>query len=616
MRYMTNPKNRLIIDPAGSALTLEGELLKYAKIILNENAVHTATLVLDNDSFVFPSVLDTEQTLNLAVTDAGGSYGTYNDGYGLFTGVNRFPISDVNPKNREVALALDHSSIGLKEMAVANEYGAQSVNPTLDTISEILTDASNGIVTKYVNKILGSATASGYSVNVDCEAVADIINYVEFPYKPADKCLNDLCDLVTALNAGSAGVHWTVGFDGYLKIKSIDQDLNGANTDWTKYYGGSQAEATLTYREDYDSVNTEKISAEANYIIYYGNWRKPSNGDAWTEGNMALAFPDPRRWWEIALLGDADVADDAVTYKVGAKSIKLYTTDDDAGGTWWVEPFYLPSFSWDLQTAFSPTNIPSVNFYARRGAGMSQAEIWLLTSDPNTPDWSDRFVYNFYADLTAADTWYHINLPCGDYIPVGDEKTTTKWTTVGSPDWSDIKGIIFYAVCPGATHGQLWIDGLHIGGAKVCRVAWNSNDTKIKQRIIVDDIGKDDSLLASDDSGVMAQLAYAEYLRCSSEYYINTITVPMLPNALPGQLFYVDGVDMRATQIIHEITESQYKTTLHLTSDLTNGRSRPRYEDLNKQYANIRPQFQDREASNMKAGTVDYRIARLVKDYA
>lgn len=611
MRYMTNPKNRLIIDPAGSALTLEGELLKYAKIILNENAVHTATLVLDNDSFVFPSILDTEQTIYLSVTDAGSSFSKYCDGYYLFAGVNRFPISDVNPKNREVALSLDHlKGVALKEMTVANEYGAQSANPTLDTISEILTDANQGIITKYVNKILGSATNSGYSVNVDCEAVADIINYVEFPYKPADKALNDLCDLVTALNAGSAGIHWTVGFDGYLKIKSIDQDLIGTHTDWTKYYGGSQAEATLTYREDYDSVNTEKISAEANYIIYYGNWRKPSNGDAWTNADCDSIWTGVN---DAGTSYKSVLTEDTVTFKVGTSSLRV--TNDAVGGGH--SACYIPvgkQAAWDF-SSFTDFNVPTLNFYVLAHGNIANLNVGVynIAGDGTTVD--AYGAHSLSADgLTEYDKWYHYSLPLGPYYNSPERFQDFKWYGTGALDWSAIDAIQFY--WDAGEDSYICLDGFYFGDAHVCRVAWNSNDTKIKQRIIVDDIGKDDSLKASDDSGVMAQLAYAEYLRCSSEYYINTITVPMLPNALPGQLFYVDGVDMRATQIIHEITESQYKTTLHLTSDLTNGRSRPRYEDLNKQYANIRPNFQDREASNMKAGTVDYRITRLAKDYA
>ena len=73
---------------------------------------------------------------------------------------------------------------------------------------------------------------------------------------------------------------------------------------------------------------------------------------------------------------------------------------------------------------------------------------------------------------------------------------------------------------------------------------------------------------------------------------------------------------MRATKITHVIKGDDYTTILSLTDDITNGRARIRYEDLNKVYASQRPEWQDRAASNIKAGSVDWRITRLTKDYA
>lgn len=602
--YMTAPVNKLTLG--ASEYT---NYLVSAKVTRNENGFDTATIVLP-DTSIYPGTVTQGTTVLLEAKDStDGSYTT------LFVGTVRFVIADISDSN---TLTLSCLSIGagLSEMVVGSDYGYQSTN-ILDSITEIVTDATDGIIPNYVQKILGGDSSNYAFDTTKVETISDKITYINFPYKPADKCLNDLCDLVTAVRAGSSGPHWIVTYSGgtnYLRLKYVD----GTQVGWTKYYGDSQANATLTYGTDYTKINLEKMAPEANYILYYGSWRKPSDGDSWTEGNMSFAWPDPRRWWEIALLGDADVTDDDTIYKVGSKSIKLYTTAADAGGTWWVEPFYLPSFSWDLQTVFSPTNIPSVNFYTRRGTGMSEAEIWLLTSDPNTPDWSDRFVYNFYSDLTDVDTWYHINLPCGDYIPEGDEKTSNKWTEVGSPDWSDIKGIIFYALCPGATHGQLWIDGLHIGGAKVCRVAALSDYTGVitRQRLIVDDVGKDDSLVASDDSGLMAQMAYSELLRLRTTPVVGTVVTPMIKDLLPGQWLYIQATDYRVTKITHTIDATNYLSNIDVTSDVVNARSRPRFEDLNKQFAAIRPEWQDRQASNIKAGSVDWRITRLVKTYA
>ena len=138
-------------------------------------------------------------------------------------------------------------------------------------------------------------------------------------------------------------------------------------------------------------------------------------------------------------------------------------------------------------------------------------------------------------------------------------------------------------------------------------------------KLIVDDVGKDDSLVAADDSGLMAQLAYNELLRLQKTALAGTVDLTsIVPDALPGQLFNVQGTDMRCTQIVHTIAPSPegYRTLLTLTDDLINSRARMRYEDTNRVWESIRPEWQDRQASNIKAGTVDWRIQRLIKDYA
>jgi hypothetical protein len=92
----------------------------------------------------------------------------------------------------------------------------------------------------------------------------------------------------------------------------------------------------------------------------------------------------------------------------------------------------------------------------------------------------------------------------------------------------------------------------------------------------------------------------------------------MIKDILPGQWVYVQSTDYRVTKIVQNINPASlgYSTTLEVTSDLINGRARSRYEDINKQWEAIRPEWQDRQASNLKAGNVDWRVSRLVKTYA
>jgi hypothetical protein len=58
-----------------------------------------------------------------------------------------------------------------------------------------------------------------------------------------------------------------------------------------------------------------------------------------------------------------------------------------------------------------------------------------------------------------------------------------------------------------------------------------------------------------------------------------------------------------------------FRSKIEVTTDVTNSHARSRYEDANKMYAAIRPEYQDRQATNQKTGDLDIRIARLEKAY-
>jgi hypothetical protein len=139
-------------------------------------------------------------------------------------------------------------------------------------------------------------------------------------------------------------------------------------------------------------------------------------------------------------------------------------------------------------------------------------------------------------------------------------------------------------------------------------------------QLITDNIGKDDTLKAgtvgTTDTGLMAQYAYAELLRRQKDTQNITVETDMLHTALPGEFFSIQSIDFRPTKIIDTIDNRGYKSLFYMTDDILNGNSRPRYEDQNKVWAAIRPEWQDRQASNIKAGSVDWRIAQLIEDYA
>lgn len=582
--YMTAPVNKLTLG--ASEYT---NYLVSAKVTRNENGFDTATIVLP-DTSIYPGTVTQGTTVLLEAKDStDGSYTT------LFVGTVRFVIADISDSN---TLTLSCLSIGagLSEMCVGSDYGEQSSNG-LDTLTEIVTDATDGIIPNYVQKILGGDNSNYAFDTTKVETIGPpYIPYINFPYKPADKCLNDLCDLVTALRAGYSGPHWIVTYSGgtnYLRIKYV----NGTQVGWTKYYGDSQANATLTYGTDYKKINLEKVAPEANYILYYGNWRRPSNGDSWTE--------DASNSWGY----DAPTAlsNDATYHMVGAKSLKATATDTGQ------IVFYYPAAkdaAWDF-SVFQEFQEPVLKFYYR---SESRGGVWAATIQI----YDSNGVYkncDFGSTIVADDVWYHIELPLGTYWK--KLKTSHTWTfeSAGVFDWSDVDYIQFRC---GSNTGSNYVDGLNFGGASICRVAALSDYTGVitRQRLIVDDVGKDDSLVAADDSGLMAQMAYSELLRLRTTPVVGTVVTPMIKDLLPGQWLYIQATDYRVTKITHTINDSDYLSTIDVTSDVVNARSRPRFEDLNKQFAAIRPEWQDRQASNIKAGSVDWRINRLTKTYA
>jgi hypothetical protein len=575
--HFISPKNQLTLG----ATALVDTLLS-AKVTRVLNGFDTATIVLPDTSY-YPATVTQGTTVSLEVKEEGGAYIT------IFAGIVRFAVVDVGA-TKTLTLSCLGTGFGLGEMLVGQEYGSQSKAPATNTLEEIIDDLN----TNQINKIFGG-TDSEFTYTNAC-TLANSIPYIMFPYKTADKCLNDLIDLVTAQEAGSAGPQWIVTTDSVIHIHTI----GSTQGTWYKYYGNSQANATLTYGVDYFNINLEKMAPEANYVVYYGAWRRPSNGDYWTENNAAS--------WGAS---DCTVADDtdAGDFKVNLASI-CYTRTHAVN----LPQINYPStinWNYDLSSAnFKEYNVPSLKFWIKRDGVTNDGHVDLVDST------AQYFRHTYSSQVPIANKWYNLSIPIGDYSNVD----AVNWVDSGSADWSDIQYISFiHGVVNG---GKVWIDGLHFGDAAVCRVAYNSTSitaTGAKMRLIVDNVGKDDTLTSgtpgTTDIGLMAQMAYSELLRLQTTSLVGTVETPMLADLLPGQYLYIQTTDFRVTKIVHNISKTGYTSLISVTDDVTNGRARNRYEDLGKQLAAIRPEFQDRQASSIKAGSVDIRITRLAEDY-
>jgi hypothetical protein len=585
--YMPMPQFKLTLGTT----PFENDIMLSAKVTRNENNFDLATIVL-SDTSLYDGTVTAGTAVQLDVKDASESYPALP----MFKGEVRFLVPDITKDGRTLTLSCFGSGFGLGEMLVGAEYGSTSIHPSIDTPTEIVTD----IINNYVKKILAVAT-SGFDYTV-LTTVANSIPYINFPYKTANASLNDLVDLVTAQEAGDPGIHWIVTTDNVLHMKFI----SATQTGWTKWYGGDDNDddqATLTYGEDYTSINLEKMGSECNYLMYYGKWRRPSNGDYWTEGTASL--------WDSETEGEPTDDNTTGQYRVNNYSIKLGPTGNVA---WYPAA---QNAAWNF-TGFSDFNVPTLNFYILKHGSPDNVSVRLYTSNAD-------LMLNYYAKTLQAgmannDVFYHFSLPVGPYYRTAD--STFEWTTVGTaPNWSQINFIYFGWA--GDAGDYICIDGLYFGDADICRVAWNSSlpGGVARMKLITDNVGKDDSLKSgtpgTTDQGLMALLAYSELSRLQKEALVGTVLTPMIKDALPGQLFRIQETPFRVTKIVHNIDATKgYTSTFSITDDVINGRARLRYEDINKIYAAIRPEFQDRASSSLKLGTCDWRITPLIEDYA
>jgi hypothetical protein len=606
--YMHNPQIQLIIYAGAVPTTYTNDAVESITLRRIENGFDTATIMIsDTQGKNYNAKILSGDLVIISIKELDDA--SYTN---LFAGIADVIIPIKSEMGETLTIKCNGAGYGLVKTAVGQEYGSQSLNKTVDTASEILTDTNLGIIPKYVNKVMGSATDSGYAYTTTLGTLTGTILYLYFPYKPCNKALDDICDLLTAMNAGSSGPHWIVTTDFDLKMKLINEGVTG----WPQYYGGNATAGTLTEGIDFASHNFQKMDVEANYILYYGAFRRPNNGDAWTENNSGL-------WGHDAHI---TLADSNSVYQVGAYSLRIESQDGLGGYC-----YYPPSQNayWDITKLGNITHIPSLNFYVRRSDTIARAWVGLRTGP--TP-FTNYFLYNFTDLLSAPNVWFHVSLPIGPYwdaaIPPSE---TQRWTTGGtSPSWSRIDFVEFYLLADATKY--LYVDGLHFGGAPVCRVAYDSTsitNDKLRIKVITDNVGKDDSLKVGDDSGLMAQMAYAELLNGRKTPLIGQVLTPIIKDILPGQWVHIHAkpdstgafkvnADFRVTEIIHTMIPKQtdgYKTQLTLTDDLTNSHPRRSFADWNAVIAAQRPNYQDRQAASIKAGDVDVTIQRLEKDY-
>jgi hypothetical protein len=468
---------------------------------------------------------------------------------------------------------------------------------------------------------------SGYNIStLKVPDIASDFRYLYFPGKPAIKCLQDIIDLMSAANAPNAGVHWTCIPDGttaYLCVATVGNHESPVPIDvwptWWNGEGGTLEETRelnkIEVKKDMIVSNFQKKRSLGNYVLYNGRFRRPSDADKWTENNSG----------DWGVLSDAHVTDEGGLYKVGSNSIKIYldvATEEGIG-------YYPDDYSLDMNLSYLATrNVsPQIGFYIYRHAvDMTGAEPFQILMGTGDPANLDYYYTELFTRVTQADSWMHIALPVGPYTEYGINNVSG-WAKSGGGDWEHIDWVGFY-YSAFADNAALYVDGLRIEGL-LTRAAYDSNKfstQKCKMVTIRDNVPKDDSLSADDDTGEMGQFAKAELRRAIYTPIVGQICVSLQESMRGGQLGHIhfgkkaDGTfrintDMRIPVVRHHLGRDGAKSFLDLTDDVKNSRAvgvTDAYEMLMKATS---PQFQDRIFGSLISGDVDVAMTILEKPY-
>lgn len=613
--YMAIPDFRVAITHGGTTTNYDNDLFTNINVRRVENGVDQALLTFaDTESAYYDDHITSGDTVVVQVDNAAAT---------LLSGKAYLARPTLTDQGEVTVLQVDGSGYGLSQMLVADEYGTQSNNPTLDTIKEIVENAAEGIKDEYVNDILNSGVTSGFTYLSAVETIAGTIPYIEFPYKPADKCLNDLCDLVTALKAGAAGPHWIVTNDNHICIATVGNHGAPAATKWPTWLN-STTDNTLEQGVDFTTFNFETLDKAANYVLYHGKFMRPVH-DVWTESAAAA--------WGGPALGEV-ISDDAGNYVVGDNSVELHNNNVIAQSTMWYPS--ARTLGLDLTVCGGEKNPAELCFYGRVEYANALTSLYVRcwTSAGNYYEHDIASAIDLGGGAAAGSVnFVHFRLPLGPYFPADKYPGFTAWTPVLAGDWTNINAFEFEQNGVAMSLNKFYIDDLRIEGTvlRAARqaAAYSATDP-CKMTVVTDNIGKDDTLKSgtpgTTDQGTVALMAKAEWYRMSSTPTVGYVTTPMIKGALPGQLVHIhakkkrDGTftvdaNMRILKAIHNLGEQGATTTFELTSDVLNGRARSRFGDINQVLRQARPEFQDRQASSIKMPDLDVTQAILTESY-
>lgn len=619
---MTIPSFKLTI---GTTVIENDQALSITNIRPENNISSLEFWINDYQSKSYSDLIDMFDNVTLELKNKNDTYTTtfYGEVHSLTPVLSmQGEILKVLCWGKEICLNQTHCD---------ESYGAESQNP--DAVADSPRHLFQKLVNEHVENSFGDAEATNWALNESDTYIDDIhsglsITNLTSKYQSVFTMFNRLCDIVNAyavtLGTPEPGIHWFVApltaASPRIYMKEICDNHSSGN--WPKYYGLTQAEATLTQGTDFIDYSFHRnLDNYANNVVLSCAFRKPAF-DYWTENAATNSL------WTNSQ--NMTFSDDAVNYIVGADSHKFRTSASTLGKAYYPNA----AANWNFDYIGSQDNPPTLNFYARRSSNAPQV-IHLQLYTTIDVDYFNIELFNSGGNKTWMpdhEEWYGITLPIGKYYKNAD-MPDKQWQINGSPDWTDIDGIQVYHFNTFAGNNDFWLDDLHLSG-RIVREARDASECGTyneRQVFLRLDTAIDDSFNTSDNTGTAARLATAELFRrsqcktaASDRFLTGSITVPMKEDLLPGQLLHVhagkksDGnyrfdLDMRVKELTHFVTVNGYTTNTNLTSDLWNTHAVgiPSAWGILMDHAGA---LGHAEARDLKASGVDIGIPRLTWD--
>lgn len=499
------------------------------------------------------------------------------------------------------------------------------------TLRDILTDADIGIIPKYVEKILGGATNSGYSLDDDyVYDESSAFRYVYMPYESAFDCLRDLINLLSAMKYPNAGAHWIVLPTGELCVAPVGNHfVTGAAGHTVEDVWKTYARITPIAVAKHNIIEDFKQEEpEANYVIVAGNFEFPT-GDIWCEDTSLWTSTDVKPQY----------SSDSVR---GDYSIKMTRSSTYAAQNWWL----VDDMAIDLDTIATEHNPVTLKIWLKKNAleGIASTLVIRLYTGAVLPfDINNSYFYKqIWADVPTDGVWYPIELE------LGENGGWTAHNGTGLADWNSINHIGFTTTFGGLIlNPYLLVDGIILTGS-VIRVAYNSTNIgtyDCKMKVIKDCLATNIGFDSADDSSMLAQVAKMELLRSQRVSTTGKISIELDPHIMAGQLIHVHGIrsstlfthtytypnkphpnnyqshykidqDFRIVEVVHNFSTRGATTTLSLTDDLTNSISIGPADSYSTIIRVNTPDFQTKTMASLKATKeFDIDLIVLAKDY-